>query len=145
MIWRNGRRHILLLAAESAVLATFWLAMLLADWRYLLFYYVPSYYLGWVFVYAHTYVLHYGAKPGNYYANSVSSYHWLYNWVFFNNGYHQEHHWDPKAHWTTMPRVQQEILPQMIANGTPTLRGPHITVFLERWRSHKPARLNRAA
>jgi hypothetical protein len=32
-----------------------------------------------------------------------------------------------------MPRVQQEILPQMIANGTPTLRGPHLTLFLERW------------
>jgi hypothetical protein len=32
-----------------------------------------------------------------------------------------------------MPQVKQEILPQMIANGTPTLRGPHITLFLERW------------
>jgi fatty acid desaturase len=115
------------------------------DWRYLLFFYLPSYYLGWVLIYAHTYTMHYGAKPGNYYANSVSSYHRLYNWLFFNNGYHQEHHWDPKAHWTTMPRVRQEILPQMIANGTPTLRGPHITVFVERWRSDKSARLNRAA
>jgi fatty acid desaturase len=133
MILRNGRRHILMLVVESLALASFWLAMLLADWRYLLFYYLPSYYLGWVLVYAHTYVLHYGAKPGNYYANSVSSYHRLYNRIFFNNGYHQEHHWDPKAHWTAMPRVKREILPQMIANGTPILRGPHITLFLERW------------
>jgi fatty acid desaturase len=143
MIWRNGPKHLLLLAAESAVLAAFWLTLLLADWRYLLSYYLPSYYLGWVLVYAHTYVLHHGAKPGNYYANSVSSYHRLYNWVFFNNGYHQEHHWDPKAHWTTMPQVKRAILPQMIANGTPTLRGPHITLFLERWlegqRKQRPA------
>jgi fatty acid desaturase len=140
MIWRNGRKHILLLAAETAVLAAFWLTMLLADWRYLVYYYLPSYYLGWVLVYAHTYVLHHGAKPGNHYANSVSSYHRLYNWVFFNNGYHQEHHWDPKAHWTSMPRVKQEILPQMIANGTPILRGPHITLFLERWLQARRAR-----
>jgi hypothetical protein len=32
-----------------------------------------------------------------------------------------------------MARVKREILPQMIANGTPILRGPHITLFLERW------------
>jgi fatty acid desaturase len=133
MIWRHGRTHLLMLAAESAVLGGYWLVMSLADWRYLLFYYLPSYYLGWVLVYAHTYVLHYGARPGNYYANSVSSYHRLYNWLFFNNGYHQEHHWDPKAHWTAMPRVKKQIYWQMVANGTPTLRGPHITLFLERW------------
>jgi fatty acid desaturase len=133
MIARVGPKHMLLLLAECLALGIFWLALLWVNWHYLLFFYLPSYYLGWVLIYAHTYTMHYGAKPGNYYANSVSSYHRLYNWVFFNNGYHQEHHWDPKAHWTTMPRVKQAILPQMIANGTRTLRGPHITVFLERW------------
>jgi fatty acid desaturase len=115
------------------VLGLFWLSMLLLDWRYLVCFYLPSYYLGWVLIYAHTYVLHYGAQPGNCYANSVSSYHWLYNGIFFNNGYHQEHHWDPKAHWTTMPRVKQEILPHMLANRTRMLRGPHITLFVEEW------------
>ncbi len=133
MIIRCGPRHILMLLAECLVLGAFWLTLLLVDWRYLVYFYLPSYYLGWVLTYAHTYVLHYGAKPGNYYANSVSSYHRPYNWMFFNNGYHQEHHWDPKAHWTRMPDVKEEILPEMIANGTPTLRGPHITLFLENW------------
>jgi fatty acid desaturase len=107
--------------------------MLILDWRYLVCFYLPSYYLGWVLTYAHTYALHYGAQPGNYYANSVSSYHRLYNWIFFNNGYHQEHHWDPKAHWTAMSRVRQEILPHMVANRTRMLRGPHITLFVEEW------------
>ena len=55
-----------------------------------------------------------GAEPGNYFANSVSSYNWLYNFLWFNNGYHQEHHWDPKAHWTQMPAVREAILPQMM-------------------------------
>jgi fatty acid desaturase len=111
----------------------FWLTLLLVDWRYLLFCYLPSYYLGWVLIYAHTYVLHYGAQPGNHYANSVSSYHRLYNRIFFNNGYHQEHHWDPKAHWTRMPEVKAEILPHMVANRTRVLRGPHLTLFVEEW------------
>jgi fatty acid desaturase len=133
MIGRCGPNHVGLLVAESVVLGAFWLTLLLVDWRYLLYFYLPSYYAGWVLIYAHTYVLHHGAQPGNYYANSVSSYHRLYNWAFFNNGYHQEHHWDPKAHWTRMPAVKEEILPQMIANRTRVLRGPHITLFLEEW------------
>jgi fatty acid desaturase len=137
MILRHGRKHILLLVAESLVLGCFWLGLLVFNWRYFLYFYLPSYYLGWVLVYAHTYCLHYGAEPGNYYANSVSSYHRLYNLWFFNNGYHQEHHWDPKAHWTRMKAVRQEILPHMIANGTRILRGPHITVFLEYWLTNR--------
>ena len=139
MIWRNGRKHVLLLAAESLVLGLFWLSMLLLDWRYLVCFYLPSYYLGWVLTYAHTYVLHYGAQPGNSYAYSVSSYHRLYNAIFFRNGYHQEHHWDPKAHWTTMARVKQEILAHMIANRTRMLRGPHITLFVEEWLQRRRA------
>jgi fatty acid desaturase len=133
MIGRNGRKHVLLLIAESLVLGAFWLGLLLGNWRTFVCFYLPSYYLGWVLVYAHTYCLHHGAKPGNYYANSVSSYHRLYNRVFFNNGYHQEHHWDPKAHWCGMKQVREEIRSAMIANGTRILRGPHITVFLEDW------------
>jgi fatty acid desaturase len=139
MILRNGRKHVLLLLAESLALGAFWLAMLFRDWRYFLFFYMPSYYLGWVLIYAHTYFLHYGAEPGNLYANSVSSYEPAYNRIFFNNGYHQEHHWDPKAHWTRMKTVRRDILPQMIANRTRILRGPHITVLLEDWLMRKPA------
>jgi len=133
MIFRYGGRHVFLLLAESLVLGAVWLTMLYLNWRYFLYFYLPSYYLGWVLIYAHTYFLHYGAKPGDYYANSVSSYHRLYNWMFFNNGFHQEHHWDPKAHWTKMSRVRKQILPQMIIHQTRILRGPHITVFLEDW------------
>jgi fatty acid desaturase len=142
MIIRCGRGHVVLVLVESAVLGAFWLTLLLVDWRYLVYFYLPSYYLGWVLTYAHTYFLHDGAQPGNYYANSVSSYHRLYNLVFFNNGYHQEHHWDPKAHWTHMRRVHQEILSHLRAHGTRVLRGPHITAFLEDWmRPRKEQRL----
>jgi fatty acid desaturase len=139
MIGRQGRKHVTLVAVEALALGALWLGMVLVDWRYFVIFYLPSYYLGWVLTYAHTYALHYRATPGNDYANSVSSYHRLYNRVFFNNGYHQEHHWDPKAHWTRMADVRREILPHMIANGTRVIRGPHITVFLEDWLNRKQA------
>ncbi len=126
------------LVAESAALGAFWAGMALFDWRYLVFFYLPSYYLGWVLSYAEGYVEHYGGKPGNPYANSVSSYNRLYNLLWFNNGYHQEHHWDPKCHWTRMGRLHERIRPHMEANGTRTLRGPHLTAFLEDWLRRRP-------
>jgi fatty acid desaturase len=121
------------LAIETLALVGFWLTMLIVDWRYLAFYYLPSYYLGWVLSYAEGYLEHYGAMPGNDYANSVSSYNWLYNVLWFNNGYHQEHHWDPKMHWTRMRQLHEQIKPQLLANHTRTLRGPHITALVEDW------------
>jgi fatty acid desaturase len=86
-----------------------------------------------VLSYAEGYLEHYRCDPDNPLANSVSSYHRLYNLFWFNNGYHQEHHWDPKCHWTRMPRLHEELKPQLEANHTRTLRGPHITALLEDW------------
>src|SRR5262249_31384632 len=74
---------------------------------------------------------HYGAQPGNAFANSVSSYNRWYNFLWFNNGYHQEHHWDPKVHWTRMRLLHEQIQPRLAANHTRTLQGPHITALLE--------------
>jgi fatty acid desaturase len=86
-----------------------------------------------VLSYAEGYLEHYGAQPGNPYANSVSSYNTLYNLLWFNNGYHQEHHWDPKMHWTRMPRLHEQLAPQLQANQTRTLQGPHMTGLIEDW------------
>src|SRR5205814_9568723 len=84
-----------------------------------------AYYLGWVLSYAQGYWEHYDAKPGDHYANSVSSYHRLYNLLWFNNGYHQEHHWDPKHHWTRMHQLHEQLRPRLVEHGTRMLRGPH--------------------
>jgi fatty acid desaturase len=138
---RKAMQHgqTLQLLVESIVLAGFWAWLAWSDWRYVLFFYVPSYYLGWVLSYAEGYLEHYGCQPGNPYANSVSSYHRLYNLFWFNNGYHQEHHWDPKWHWTRMSELHARIASEMEANGTRTLRGPHMTAFVEDWlRQRRP-------
>jgi fatty acid desaturase len=125
--------HLAQLAVETAVLAAFWVIMAVVNWRYFAFFYLPSYYLGWVLSYAEGYLEHYNAQPGNPYANSVSSYNRLYNLLWFNNGYHQEHHWDPKTHWTRMHTLHEQIKPNLAANHTTTLWGPHLTAFLEYW------------
>jgi fatty acid desaturase len=128
---RHGRAHLWQTVVECAVLGAFWVFLAVVNWRYLLFFYLPSYYLGWVLSYAEGYLEHFGAQPGNPFANSVSSYNRLYNLLWFNNGYHQEHHWDPKRHWTQMAALHEEIRPHLEANGTRTLRGPHLTAMLE--------------
>jgi fatty acid desaturase len=128
---RHGRSHVLQCVAESVALGAFWLFLLCYNWRYFAFFYLPSFYVGWAISYAEGYLEHHGAKPGNPFANSVSSYNRLYNFLWFNNGYHQEHHWDPKCHWTRMRRLHEQIEPMLRANGTRVLRGPHLTGLIE--------------
>ncbi|HZY90077.1 MAG TPA: fatty acid desaturase [Gemmataceae bacterium] len=128
---RHGRAHVVQTVLETLALAAFWALMLAVNWRYFVYFYLPSFYLGWVVSYAEGYLEHHGARPGNPFANSVSSYNRLYNLLWFNNGYHQEHHWDPKAHWTRMHELHERILPQLQANGTRVLRGPHLTGLIE--------------
>ncbi len=136
-VYLHGPSHVAQLVAESVILAAFWLTMMAVDWRYFVIFYLPSYYLGWMLSYAEGYLEHFRCEPGNHFANSVSSYHKLYNWLWFNNGYHQEHHWDPKCHWTRMEHLRRAIEPQMKANGTRVLKGPHLTAFIEDWVNEK--------
>lgn len=133
VVMRHGRGHVTQTIVETLALAAFWVTMLVVDWQYFVFYYLTSYYLGWVLSYAEGYLEHYGGEPSNQYANSVSSYNRLYNLLWFNNGYHQEHHWAPKVHWTQMGRLHEQIKDQLAANGTRVLRGPHITALIEDW------------
>ena len=76
------------------------------SWKWVLFCYLPAFYLSLALVNVQNYYEHYGAAPENRYANSVSYYGRLYNLLTFNDGYHQEHHLRPLAHWTQMPRVR---------------------------------------
>lgn len=140
---RHGWAHVWQTIVETLALAALWVTMLAVNWRYFVFFYLPSFFLGWVLSYAEGYLEHYDAEPGNPFANSVSSHNWLYNLLWFNNGYHQEHHWDPKMHWTCMKELSARIRPQMEANHTRILRGPHMTGFLEdffRWTTRQHPR-----
>ena len=81
--------------AETGVVLTLWIAMAAADPRFFLGVYVPGCAAGLGlcslqghFEHAHGTTSHYG---------------WLYNWCFFNDGYHAEHHLRPGEHWTRLP------------------------------------------
>ncbi|MQA30914.1 MAG: hypothetical protein GEU82_13950 [Luteitalea sp.] len=100
-----------LVLAESLALATFLGSLIWMDWRGVVFFYVPVWYLGHMAAMAENYLEHHGAVPGDRRTDSVSSYGRLYNVVWFNNGYHQEHHWKPQVHWTEVPALRRQLPP----------------------------------
>lgn len=99
------------LTAESVALAAFWAALLLSNVRGFVLFYLPIWYLGQVAAYAENYLEHYKAIRGNRLADSVSCYGKLYNFIWFRNGYHQEHHCRPEIHWTQIAEVRETMLP----------------------------------
>jgi fatty acid desaturase len=100
------------IALEFAALGLLWAFFLATDWRFALGFYLPLAYFGHVLTYAEGYFEHHGTAPGDKMRNSVSSYGEFYNWIWFNNGYHQEHHCYPTAHWTKIPAYRDRMLPE---------------------------------
>jgi fatty acid desaturase len=108
-IWRDrhlqhhaGRHRAMRLTPETAVEV----AVILSIWAWLaavapsFFFgvYVPGYGLGLMLCFLQG---HYEHARG-----TTSHYGRVYNWVFFNDGYHVEHHLRPGEHWTRLPRRQ---------------------------------------
>jgi fatty acid desaturase len=83
-------------------------AFALISWRWTLTCYLPAFFLALALVNVQNYYRHYGARPGDRSADSVSHYGRLYNLLTFNDGYHQEHHLNPKAHWSQLPAVREK-------------------------------------
>ena len=54
---------------------------------------------------------------------TVSHYGWLYNFLFFNDGYHVEHHLRPSEHWRQLPKRKQ--------CGSRSSRWPAVLRFVE--------------
>jgi fatty acid desaturase len=100
------------------------------NWRFIC-YFLPFMYLGHCFSYLNGYYRHFGGNPDEPIAWGVSSYGKLYNWVFFNNGYHAEHHFRPKAHWTRMHAFHEQIHEQQRAAGVRVINPPHMLGFLD--------------
>src|SRR5581483_1448465 len=83
------------------------IAGFIVQWKFMLFF-LPCYYFGHCLSYLNGYFLHYGGNPDVPLAWGVSSYHKLYNLIWFNNGYHAEHHYKPKVHWTEMKALRDK-------------------------------------
>jgi fatty acid desaturase len=100
------------------------------NWKFMCFY-LPFYYFGHCLSYLNGYFLHYGGNPDVPLAWGVSSYHKLYNWIWFYNGYHAEHHFKPRQHWTKMVDLHNQIREQQRKAGTRVIQPPHALGFLD--------------
>ncbi len=118
-------------AAEIIGFMALYIGMFFVNWKFMLFF-IPFYYFGHCLSYLNGYYLHYGADPDQPIAWGVSSYHKLYNWIWFNNGYHAEHHFRPKMHWTKMKEFQKQIAADQEAAGVRVIKPPHALGFLDR-------------
>ncbi len=120
---RWGNAEIYVFSATLAILAAF-------NWRWIVFF-LPMMYLGHCFSYLNGYYRHFGGNPDEPAAWGVSSYGKIYNWIFFNNGYHAEHHFRPKCHWTRMHGFYLQIQNLQRRVGTRVLSQPHMLGFLD--------------
>jgi len=111
--------------------ATVLFVMFCFNWRYIIFYFLPFFYLGHCFSYLNGYFRHYGANPDKPVAWGVSSYGKIYNWIFFYNGYHAEHHFRPKVHWTQMENFHQQIAGLQEQEGVRVIKRAHMLGFLD--------------
>lgn len=129
---KRGQSELMWGNIELAAYATALLTLLFLNWRYMLFYFLPFVYLGHCFSYLNGYYRHFGGNPDKPVAWGVSSYGKIYNWLFFYNGYHAEHHFRPKVHWTRMEKFHQQIADLQRAERTKVISRAHMLGFLDR-------------
>ena len=139
---KRGKSELMWGNIELASVAVTVLTMLVFNWRYVVFFLLPFFYLGHCFSYLNGYFRHYGADPDKPIAWGVSSYGKLYNWLFFYNGYHAEHHFRPKVHWTRMEAFHEQIVELQKAEGVRVINHAHMLGFLD---SDLPKRGDRRA
>ncbi|HWB11358.1 MAG TPA: fatty acid desaturase [Pirellulales bacterium] len=86
------------LAIESFVVLATWGTMLLLRPDFWLSRYLPGYLAALMLCAVHGHYEHAGG--------TVSHYGRLYNWMFFNDGYHCEHHARPGRSWRALPQLR---------------------------------------
>jgi hypothetical protein len=103
------------LVVEGGLVLSLWTFLLVWHSSFFLTVYLPAYGAGLGLCWLHGYYEH---------ARGTTSHHgWLYNLLFFNDGYHVEHHGHPGTHWTELP---QRSIP-----GTPVNRWPAVLRWLD--------------
>ena len=85
------------IAVESGIVGGLWLTMIAFVPSFFARVYLPGYVAGLCLCQMQGYFEHA--------AGTTSHYGWLYNRLFFNDGYHVEHHRHPGEHWTRLPQT----------------------------------------
>ncbi|MDX2227099.1 MAG: fatty acid desaturase [Verrucomicrobiae bacterium] len=116
---------------EIVAFVIFYGTLFVLNWQFALFF-IPFYYLGHCLSHLNGYFEHFGGNPRVPIAWGVSTYESLYNWTWFYNGYHAEHHFRPKMHWTKMRQLRYSILEDQKKAGTHVISPPHALGFLDK-------------
>ena len=85
--------------AETGVIAALWLGLASIDPAFFTTVYLPGYCVGLALCHLQGHFEHV--------RGTTSHYGRLYNLLFFNDGYHVEHHLRSSEHWTRLPRHMQ--------------------------------------
>jgi hypothetical protein len=88
------------LLAEVALIGSLWAILVWYYPRFFFTAYLPGYAVGLLLCTLHGYYEHV--------RGTISHYGRLYNWLFFNDGFHVEHHARPSTHWTRLPATATE-------------------------------------
>lgn len=133
-IFREIRRRSPFLAWFGVFEIAASIAMVIAgfalNWKFMLFM-VPFYYLGHSLSSLNGFYEHWRSNPDLPIAWGVSCYNRLYNFIWFNNGYHAEHHYRPKHHWTRMKELHQQLAERQREAGVHVITWPHGLGFLQ--------------
>jgi beta-carotene hydroxylase len=80
-------------------------------------------------------IQHEGCDPESTYNHSRNLVGKFSNWLLFNAGYHTAHHLKPSLHWSKLPEVHRETLPQISPQlNKPSLIGFLLRQYVFRWR-----------
>lgn len=104
------------------------------SWQWTVFCYIPAFFIALTLVNVQNYYRHYGANPEDRATDSVSHYSRVYNFLTFNDGYHQEHHLNPGTHWSKMPGVKERQRARLEAQPRIISPVPAMLGFLDRRR-----------
>jgi len=107
-----------------------WALFFLIAWPFALLALFASY-LGQCLSNLSGYYEHLGGNPDLPIAWGVSTYAPLYNFLFLNNGFHAEHHFRPKVHWTKMRSVRDLVRKDEAADQVFVIRPAHMLGFLD--------------
>ena len=99
---------------------------------WLALYFLIFYYLGHSLTAMNGYYEHYKANPLKPIAWGVSCYNSVFNFIWFNNGYHAEHHYRPKQHWTKMKELHEQIKDEQKKAGVHVIYWSHALGFLQK-------------
>ena len=102
---------------------------LVYNWKAVLFF-VPFYYFGNCLSSLNGYYEHLNSNPNKPIAWGVSSYNKLYNLLWFGNGYHAEHHYRPRTHWTKVKAFHQQIAEEQKRENVHVITTCHALGFL---------------